>query len=466
MSADGPAHRADPRTAPHRTSQKLGLIAELPEEEPGLTTATTTAPAAGSELRPRPVAPGVIARHLVAIVLLQSTLSAVSFILPVVAKKQFGADDFQTTLITAAPNILAVCSIFWSAVFARLTPGRYLTIYWCAALLPMALMALAQTYWHVAALAIVAAIGNAGFTPVAGDLLKKLYPDRSRGAIYGVLVAAVHGFGALAAWGVGHWLHAWPESFRAYMPLAAALQAVGCTLLFLLARSASAGQPIQAAPTRTRALSVGALLRPIFHMHEVLREDRVFARYEAAFMTYGVGWMICAALVPLIVTDRLKLPYDNTMEATHMAFLIAALVGTVPAGRLIDRLGAPRTCLWAFGLYALYPLGLIYAHGPWTLGLASVVYGLAASAVNMGWMLGPVALAPTPEKVPQYVAIHTTLVGLRGAVFMFAGVGIYKLSGSFNWPLVVAALAFAWAAWQMRTLERLIRERRRAASVS
>lgn len=404
----------------------------------------------------------VMLTHLAASVLLQSTLTAVSFILPVVAKKQFGAGDFQTTLITAAPNIMAIFSIFWSAVFARLAVGRYIALYWVVGLLPLALVSFATAYWHVAVLAVISAVGNAGWTPVAGDLLKRLYPDVSRGAIYGVLIAAVQGFGALAAWGVGAWLHESADAFRLYMPLAAAAQGVGCIILYRLERSTrlEGHETVEGTMmSGARSISLRGLLAPVLHMRQILREDRVFARYEAAFMTYGVGWMTCAALVPLIVTEKLGLPYDRTMESTHMAFLLASLVCTIPAGRLIDRLGAPRTCMWAFGLYAIYPLGLLVSGGPLTLGASSLLYGMSAAAVNMGWMLGPVALAPTPAKVPQYIAIHTTLVGLRGAVFMFAGVGMYKVTGSFTLPLVVAALAFCWASWQMRSLSGLLRER-------
>lgn len=73
----------------------------------------------------------------------------------------------------------------------------------------------------------------------------------------------------------------------------------------------------------------------------------------------------------------------------------------------------------------------------------------------MGWMLGPVSLAPSADKVPAYVAIHATLVGLRGALFQLVGVALAKLSGGFTWPLVIASLAYVWAAWQMFSLARI-----------
>jgi hypothetical protein len=71
-------------------------------------------------------------------------------------------------------------------------------------------------------------------------------------------------------------------------------------------------------------------------------------------------------------------------------------------------------------------------------------------------MLGPVALAPTPAKVPQYVAIHATFVGIRGKIFQGLGVLIYSMTHSFVIPFVLAAMAFAWSAVQMWQLNRMM----------
>ena len=85
-----------------------------------------------------------------------------------------------------------------------------------------------------------------------------------------------------------------------------------------------------------------------------------------------------------------------------------------------------------------YNFTLIFTTSTHWLLAGSIVFGVASSLVNMGWMLGPVSLAPSRDKVPQYIAIHTTMVGLRGTVGQFAGVAVYKLSGDFVVPLVIA----------------------------
>jgi MFS family permease len=192
-------------------------------------------------------------------------------------------------------------------------------------------------------------------------------------------------------------------------------------------------------------------------MGSVLAKDRVFARYEAAFMTYGIGWMITFALLPLLATDRLKLPYDTYAESWQVASQLAVVLVTPFAGLLIDRIGAVRLCVVSFAAYALWPTLLLLAGDSKGFAAASLVFGLCAGAVNTAWMLGPVALAPSPDRASQYVAIHATLVGLRGVVFQFAGVFLYTQTGSFTAPLTLAALGFLWASWQMRRLHLLMK---------
>ncbi|MCK6478156.1 MAG: hypothetical protein L6Q35_15150, partial [Phycisphaerales bacterium] len=75
--------------------------------------------------------------HAAGVVLVQSTQNAVFFILAVLAKKRFGATDWQTVLVTAAPTVLFVTGIFWNDVFRRARLGRYLATYWIVSCAPL-----------------------------------------------------------------------------------------------------------------------------------------------------------------------------------------------------------------------------------------------------------------------------------------------------------------------------------------
>jgi hypothetical protein len=85
--------------------------------------------------------------HGLGVVLVQAVGQATVFILPVLAKREFGASSWQSLLITAPPTMLFVLSIFWGGIFARIGFARSLALYFLVACLPIALIAPATHFW-------------------------------------------------------------------------------------------------------------------------------------------------------------------------------------------------------------------------------------------------------------------------------------------------------------------------------
>lgn len=421
----------------------------------------------------------VLPLHMTAITLVQATSFALTFLIPVLARKQFGANDWQTLVLTASPTVFFSLSIFWNDLYNRQRFGRYLMIYWLVASAPLMLMAFAQGYWGLVIPYLVSCIGGAGYHPAAGDLLKSLYPDKVRGRMYSILWGTSMVVSAVLGFVVGKWMTVDAEAFRLYMPAGVMLQLVGMGLIAFIAKRTGLAERRDAAAHEAGLSDRRSLwqrvVEPITHAKEVLKEDPIFARYEAAYMTYGVGWMIAYALLPILVTTKLNLNYDEVAKSTHVAYLVAMVLVLAPAGWLMDRIGAIRSTGLSFGLLTFYPLALIFAGDDHALLYASVFYGVAHAGASVGWMLGPVALAPNPGKVAQYVAIHATLVGIRGKLFQGLGVALYWLMHSvlklplfwcFAVPLGLAAGAYLWSAAQMWTLDgRMKRKQAGAAAV-
>lgn len=402
----------------------------------------------------------VLGAHTAAYVLWQSVAFGVWFIVPYLARREFGAQDWGTVLITAAGPTFLAFSIFWNELLVRRSLRQYLLILWLVAALPLALMAFAQSYWHLLALHVISAVGGAGATPLMGELLKRFYADGVRGRVYGVLNMAGALGGAGLCYAAGRWMNTNPAAFRIFMPLAAVLQ-LASVVIFIWLDTVTRPTQRAAAATRDERHRLSALLQPVFHMGAILRRDRKFFRYEAAFMTYGVGWMVCHALLPVLADKRLGMTYEQYAGTTQVAWQTVFVLTIIPMGWLLDRVGAARTCALSFGWLMLYPLLLMNSTQPGHVAFACAVYGIGISGVHQGWMLGPVSFAPSPEKVPQYVSIHTTLVGIRGVLFQGMGMLVYTLTGGFVVPFVIAAIAFAAASWQMW----LLREKGRGASV-
>lgn len=396
-----------------------------------------------------------MAAHVLALILCWSTVQASDLLMPVIARKAFGATDWQVLLITASPMVLMVLSIFWADRLKRTGLTGYLFVYWAVAMLPMVAMSIAKGYWVVAAVYIFSCLGKAAWPVINGEILKHIYPDSVRGRVYGGVTTASLAVSGLMSWGLGEWLHANDQAFRIFFPLLAVLQLLGVMLYAWTANRAGASTSrVLADPHEGHVFK--RVIEPLTHTREVLKGDRVFARYEAAFMTYGIGWMVFYALLPLVGTTKLNLTYEQMGAAAYMPFQIARAAFTFVGGWMMDRYGAMRTCVASFALYTFVPLLLAFATGPTTMTIACVVWGIAAAGVDAGWMLGPVSLAPSKSKVPQYVAIHATMVGVRGSLFQLLGVWLYGITGSFTWPLVIGAASFVWASWQMLSLRRVM----------
>jgi MFS family permease len=400
--------------------------------------------------------PRLLPIHLLAICCTQATSMAVQVLLAVLARKHFDANNWQTLVITAAPTVLFSLSVFWNHLFNHMRYRQYVLVYWLVACSPMLFMALDVNIWGLMLAHVVASAGGAGYYPAASDLLKHIYPAQTRGRWYSVVWAGSLVANAAISYGLGHWLQQNETAFRIFLPATALIQGVGVLAFIWLHRIT--GGDSERRIEGGRLLSMRSIVEPITHMKDVLKADRNFALYEAAYMTYGVGWMIGYALLPAFVTDHLTLDYDQIAQSTQVAYLAGLLLAIFPAGYLMDRIGAARTTGLSFLTLAAYPLALLIANGHTSLALVSLYYGLAHSGASVGWMLGPVSFAPTPDKVPQYVAIHATFVGIRGKIFQGLGVLIYSLTGSFAIPFVVAAGAYAWSSWQMFSLYRRMKK--------
>ena len=391
---------------------------------------------------------------MAAVILVQATATTMMAVLPVLARKRFGAGEWETLFITAAPTVFFTFSIFWNDLFTHTRFTKYISIYWFVACLPLALIGVATNYWMLLIPHLICSFGGAGYHPATGEVLKRLYPAQSRGRIYSLVWGSNLVAGALLGYGAGKWLSHDEDAFRIFLPLAAGLQLIGAAIFAFLAYRTRADEG-RVKVSEDRAF-YDRVVEPMTHMKEVLKADPVFARYEGAYMTYGIGWMICYALLPIFVTDKLLLNYDQIAQSTQVTYLIGMVLMIGPAGYLMDRLGAVRSTGLSFAMLVLYPLGLLASGDERTLAIVSFIYGLSHAGTSVGWMLGPVALAPTPAKVPQYVAIHATFVGIRGKIFQGLGVLIYSMTQSFVIPFVLAAMAFAWSAVQMWQLNRMM----------
>ncbi len=394
----------------------------------------------------------VLALHIMGTFLVGSSW-AIAYMLPFLARERFGAANWQTTVLTAAVPVTQFSAVYWNHLYARVGTRGYLLVVGVLGCAPVALLGAAQNIWHVMGLFVLAAMGGASgvaaMSPLNADLLRNCYQEIRRGRIFGLLSAFQFLATMLAGQGMGAWLDRDHDAFRVFFPILAGLMVLG-----LLCFGAITRRPSWRVRARAQITPGAHWWAPLRDMVGTLRGDRRFAGYESAFMSYGVGWMICTALVPVLATDRLHLNYSQFSKATIVAFQLTNISLLAPMGWMVDRVGPMRLARASFLWLAVYPLGLMLADGAVGLGCCAALYAVGMVGVQLTWTLGPVSLAEDSTKAPHYLAIHSTLVGVRGIVAQGIGMAIYTLTGSFVAPLAIAAAGFLWASRRMRKLLR------------
>lgn len=243
---------------------------------------------------------------------------------------------------------------------------------------------------------------------------------------------------ALLGVGLGQAMDLDERAFRIMLPIGAALAGVGVWQYSKIRvrheASLLAGER-KGDATRSVSLNPWALVR-------TLREDGPFARFMAAQFMLGLGNMMAMAPLVLVLREQFELGYlAGIMIASSIPLGLMPLFIPLWA-KLLDHTHIVRFRTihsWAF----LVNLGLmilgVWLDQLWLVVLAVVVKGAAFAGGVLAWNLGHLDFAP-PGRESQYMGVHVTLTGVRGALAPMIGVSIYTIAAS-------TGFAFDEGAW-------------------
>ncbi len=212
--------------------------------------------------------------------------------------------------------------------------------------------------------------------------------------------------------------------------------------LFALAYLAAAWAVSRIPSSPLRPDSVGHSLQGL----RFVREDRIFRQALIAWMLMGFANL---AMLPLRIEYLGNPKYGLTLGAAEIALLTlvlpnaARLIMSPIWGHLFDRMNF-------FRLRIILNLGFAAGIGTFfisqsTTGLVigSILYGISNAGGDVAWGLWVTKVAP-PNRVTDYMAIHTFLTGIRGVLaplVAFQAVEVLKPS-TLGWiatGLIVAA---------------------------
>ncbi|MCS6773982.1 MAG: MFS transporter [Anaerolineae bacterium] len=326
-----------------------------------------------------------------------------------IAVQSFDADASAKSLIAAAGNIGLLASLWavplaqrWSLPTTRL--AGWMMAVGGGAMLGAALLPSLTTLVGASIIAIGAA--NA-IIPLITAAYQENYPPRSRGRwvsqAFVIRVIAAAAFAELA----GRLLTADPRLFRLLLGLFGGAFLAAAIFLWQIP-----SQPLSRASLHG-GVALGALRALRF-----LYTDRTLRWVLSSWMLMGFANLM---MLPLRVEFLANPRYGLALNPQQIGFYTVLVPGLVRLaltpiwGRLFDRMEF-------FVLRILLNTGFALSIAAFFLGtdelgllLGAALFGAAAAGGEIAWNLGVTKFAP-PERVAEYMGVHTFLTGVRGVL--------------------------------------------------
>lgn len=245
--------------------------------------------------------------------------------------------------------------------------------------------------------------------PAYARIVQAIYPAASRGRALAIvrvgMVGALMLVTPLAGWALDR------VGYRVLFPLAALAGLLAIALFTRLRIDPAALPPLQTVTLRA--------------VWGIPLHDRRFGRYLVAFVFYGLGSNMGAALYPIVQVDRLQLSYTQ-LGYLGFAQSLCWLLGYLAWGPLVDRYGGASVLRLNIALNILVPLVYFWAFDGWTIIPAFLAQGLVSAGIDIGLLSAGIALAQ-PGRVTEYYALQTTVIGIRGMIAPFVGTTMLAL---------------------------------------
>lgn len=335
------------------------------------------------------------------------TVAGLQFV-PVLLRR-WGASPGELAIYIAQSYIGLVITPFSILLMRGWRPQKFAALCWFvgrATLLGFALVH--NVFWALVITGIYWTIESFP-SPAYSHIFQTIYPERIRGQVASIVRLGMAGAmlvtAPLAGWALDHW------GSTVQIPLAALFGWLAVWFFYRL-KVAEGSLPAN----KTQSLST---------LWEIVRKDRRYAVHLLAVAVYGLGALAGSPLYPIVQVDRLNLSY-SWLGTLSLVQSLLWLIGLALWGRLIDRRGAS----WVFRLNLLVaicvPTTYIFATNGWMLLPAFMAQGIISAGIDLSFLNTCIQLADR-EKVLEYSAIQSTVIGLRGMAGSFVGAGLQQI---------------------------------------
>ena len=336
-------------------------------------------------------------------------------------REAFGVDNRTAGLLTTVFSLSSLCSTALMAYFSD-RHGRRPVYLASVALFAIGSLCIAAApdFEMLLVGRAIQGIGAGGIAPVASAVIGDVFTAERRGRILG-LIGATHGMAFVLGPPLATLLTStlgWRWLFLVNLPIALLvlwwgarslpnqrnsaapgqidLAGIACTLLFLLCLVLGISRLLDSATgmllwpwflAASGALLVALVVIEKRQAHPLI-PIHLFANRQLActyVLTLGVGFSMGGIV---FLTSIATLAYGISVESAGLALLplvLCSMVGSMAAGRLLNRLGARSLVIFGFGLLTLgYLQSAVPETGLTAFLIASVLIGIGVGVVVSG----------------------------------------------------------------------------------
>ena len=330
--------------------------------------------------------------------------SAGSTFLLLIALRWYGAGAFAKAVVAAGGSVGLLISpvVVQVTTRARWPASRAASMVVALGAFLFLISALCPNFEVYVACSVGGMATSAAIIPLLTHMYQENYPEEKRGRLFSRTVMLRIGSTALFSECAGNWLTGNLGRYRMVLGI------------FALAL-AFASYCLSRCPTTPISMEEGA--HPLRSLRFV-KEDALFRRTLICWMLMGFANLM---MLPLRVEYLGNPRYHQGLTVGTIALLtgvipnLARLVLSPVWGYLFDHMNffALRVTLnigFAIGILTFFMTGTMPG-----MVCGAIVFGISNAGGDVAWSLWVTKFAP-PERVADYMAIHTSLTGLRGVL--------------------------------------------------
>ncbi len=332
---------------------------------------------------------------------------------PIIARK-LGASSGQMAFLTTTSLIGALFTFFWAHYSNNRKKMPFIIRMKGTARVLLFLMVLVVNPWAFIFIVFLYWFFEMAGSPAYAGIMKEIYSEKHRGKAMGYVRVEMGMAMIVSSWLAGLLLDRF--SYRYVFP-AGAVFGLFALLSFRRIRVKSDERVVPNQKKRFSLLEIG----------RILKRDKRFLRYSAIIFTFGFGNLIIIPLCPIFLVDTLRI--TNTLAGRLASlFSLCWVISYLFWGEFIDRKG-PLNALWLLLLLVSFvPALYFFASNIWFAAIATIFSGLSSGGTQLA-RVNYITRIVRHEQVADYWGVDYTLMGLRGIVAPFVGVGLMHLLG-------------------------------------